>query len=261
LTAAPAEIWGALLTLTQLTAMELFGAVIAVFAAGMVRGFSGFALSAMVMASIAVLIPPVELIAICWFLELAASALMVRGGFGQADMKMVMGLFLGGLVGAPIGLYFTTSVPTETSQMVALILIMVLALTQLFRLRPTFLATTPGLLLSGVTAGIATGIASVGGMVVALYVLARDAPAAIMRASLVMYLFVGSVTSFGYLLYFGMMTWPVAARAMIFVPVVILGVWAGKWLFRPRLEPYYKPFCLVLLVALALAGLVRLVSG
>lgn len=51
---------------------------LAVFAAGMVRGFAGFALSALVMASIALIIPPVELIAVCWVLEMSASLLLVR---------------------------------------------------------------------------------------------------------------------------------------------------------------------------------------
>lgn len=255
------EAFGVLLTLTDLTAMELFITVIAVFVAGMVRGFSGFALSAMVMASIALIIPPVELIVICWFLELSASVLMVRGGFAHADMKVVFGLFFGGLMGVPIGLYFTNTLPLDTSRMIALIVILLLALSQLLRFKPKFLATTPGLLGSGVLAGVATGLASVGGMVVALYVLARDAPAAVMRASLVMYLFIGSATSFMYLLYFGMVTWPGVVRALVFVPIVIAGVILGKSLFRPRLEPYYKPFCLVLLMGLAGAGLVRLLMG
>ncbi|MEO0547124.1 MAG: TSUP family transporter [Pseudomonadota bacterium] len=254
------DAFGALLTLTDLTAVEFSIAVIAVFAAGLVRGFSGFALSAMVMASLALLIPPVELIAICWFLELSASLLMVRKGFAQADMKMVLGLFLGGLMGVPIGLYFTNTLPVDTSRMIALVIIMALALSQLLRLRPKFLATGPGLIGSGLTAGIATGLAGVGGMVVALYVLARDAPAAIMRSSMVMYLFIGSATSFIYLWLYDMVTIAVVSRALVFVPVVIVGVLIGKWLFQPKLEPYYKPFCLVLLMALASAGLLRLLG-
>ncbi|MEM1372585.1 MAG: TSUP family transporter [Pseudomonadota bacterium] len=255
------EIGALLLEWTQLSALEFFIAVGAVFAAGLVRGFSGFALSAMVMASLALIIPPVELIAICWFLELSASLLMVRGGFAQADMKMVLGLWGGGLMGLPIGLYLTNAVPSDTSRMIALAVIISLACAQLFRLKPKFLATNPGLVGSGVTAGIATGLAGVGGMVVALYVLARQAPAALMRSSLVMYLFIGSATSFIYLMIYGMMTWEAFARGAVFVPVVVLGVIAGKALFQPKLEPYYKPFCLVLLVTLASAGLLRLVLG
>ena len=48
--------------------------------AGIVRGFSGFALSALVMASAALTIPPIELIPVCWWLELCAGFMMIRSG-------------------------------------------------------------------------------------------------------------------------------------------------------------------------------------
>ena len=110
-------------------------------------------------------------------------------------------------------------------------------------------------------AGFATGLASVGGMIVALYVLAREAPARIMRASLVTFLFVSSSISLVYLISYGMMTNAVIARGLIFALPCILGVIAGKALFRPSLERYYKPFCLVLLIFLAAIGLIRMAVG
>ena len=251
----------AILDLVDLTATQFWICVVVIFLAGMVRGFSGFALSALVMASLALMIPPVELIAVCWFLEMSASILMVRGGFREADMKVVFGLVIGSAVGSPVGLYLTNTLPVETSKAIALIVVLVLAAAQLLKLRPAFLATTPGLYLSGLLAGIATGLASVGGMIVALYVLARDAPARMMRASLVMFLFVGSLISFVYLSLYGMMISAVVARGLIFAAPCMIGVLAGKALFMPRLEGYYKPFCLALLIFLAAIGLVRLAAG
>ena len=41
-----------------------------VVAAGIVRGFSGFALSALIMASAIIILPPVELIPMLWWLEM-----------------------------------------------------------------------------------------------------------------------------------------------------------------------------------------------
>ncbi|MGI9355279.1 MAG: TSUP family transporter [Rhizobiaceae bacterium] len=251
----------AVLSLTDLTAAQFLICVAVTFIAGMVRGFSGFALSALVMASLAIMIPPVELIAVCWFLEISASLLMVRGGVKEADMKVVFGLVIGSAMGYPMGLYLTNTLPVETSKAIALVVILVLAATQLLKLRPTFLATTPGLYVSGLLAGIATGLASVGGMIVALYVLARDAPARMMRGSLVMFLFIGSLVSFVYLSLFGMMVSAVVARGLILAVPCMIGVVVGKTLFMPSLEGYYRPFCLALLIFLASVGLVRLAAG
>ena len=250
-----------LLSLTQLTAMQFGIVVCAVFFAGLVRGFSGFALSALVMASLAIMIPPIELIVVCWLLELFASLIMVRGGFKDGDFKMAFGLALGSAVGAPVGLYLTNTLPVETSKFLALVVVLVLALLQLLKVRATFLATNPGLYVAGVTAGIATGLASVGGMVVALYVLARDAPAKTMRGSLVMFLFMTTFMSGIYLTLYGMVNQTALLRGLLFAVPCILGVMAGKVLFMPRFESYYKPFCLVLLMALAASGLFRLING
>lgn len=230
----------------------------AVFFAGLVRGFSGFALSALIMASIVVILPPIYLIPICFILEGVASMVMFRGGMRDASMPMVWGLVIGSSVGVPIGLYFTVTFPVETSKMVALIVVLLLAAAQLLRIRPKFLATKPGLYGSGLLAGIVTGLASVGGMIVALYVLASEAPAKTVRASLVMFLFIGMFTSIIYLLLYDMMNLVAVKRGLILAPPVVAGVLVGSWIFRPSLEQFYRKFCLTLLIVLACTGMLRL---
>jgi len=158
-----------------------------------------------------------------------------------------------------LGLTMTLIMLPDTSRLVALALICVLAASQLRKLKLSFLATTPGLYGSGVLAGIATGLAGVGGMVVALYVLARNAPAAQMRGSLVLYLAMTSVVSFTILVSTGTMDSTALMRGLFFAIPCTFGVWLGTKLFVPKWEPYYKPFCLCLLIGLAAFGIFRLV--
>jgi len=244
--------------LLQLTSMQMVLCTGVVFIAGMVRGFSGFALSALIMASVALILPPIELIPICYILEATASLIMFRGGIRDANMKIVWGLSIGSAIGFPVGLYATKVLPIQTSKLVALCIILALATAQLLRASPKFLARTPGLYASGLTAGVVTGLAHVGGMVVALYVLAREAPAKTMRASLVMFLFIGMFTSLVYLLGFGVLNKSAAIRGLLLAPVVAAGVLVGSAMFRPSLETAYKKFCLGLLIFLAFTGLLRL---
>ena len=241
----------------DLSSTEILALGAITFVAGLVRGFSGFALSAMVMSSAVLILPPVALIPICWWLEMAASLLMVRGGWSDADRGVVKGLVIGSAIGVPLGLRLTTSVSVETSALIALTLLIVLAGTQLLRIRLAFLATTSGLYGSGILSGIVTGLASIGGMVVALYVLARDAPARQMRGSLVLYLFFSSIVSMVTLLAYGVMDWTATWRGLAFALPTVLGVLLGQRLFTPKYEPYYKPFCLSLLIALASIALAR----
>lgn len=239
-------------TYVNLTIDQLIYCLGAVFLAG----FAGFGLSAILMASIVVIIPPVELIPVAYVLEGAASLVMLRGGVKNADMLVVWVLAIGSAIGAPIGLYATTTISPELSKLVALIVVMSLTLAQLFRFAPQLMRSRLGLYIAGLGAGVVTGLASVGGMVVALYVLSSNSDAKTMRGSLVMYLFIGMFTSLIYLLLYGILDTQALRRGMVFAPVVLAGV--GSILFRPPLIVFYKQFCLILLIALSAFGLFRL---
>lgn len=226
-------------------------------AAGLVRGFSGFALSALVMASAVTILSPVELIPILWVLEMSASLLMARGGWRDANRGDALRLVAGNLFGWPIGLWLTTTISITASKLTVLIIVLVLAATQLARVRFQFLASQTGTLIAGFVAGIVSGLAHVGGMVVALYALSRDSDPKMMRGTLVTYLFVASFASLFIQLGFGVMDQNAFLRGLTLVVPTVIGVLLGQRLFTPRLQPYYRPFCLWLLIGIATATLVR----
>lgn len=228
------------------------------FTAGLVRGFSGFALSAIVMASAILILPPLELIPMLWWLEMSASLVMMKGGFADAHRPTAYGLVIGSTIGWPIGLALTTTLPVDTSKIIALCIIITLAVMQLSKLRLGVLNSRVGLYVTGLVAGSVSGLANVGGMVVALYVLAADVPARQMRGSLVLYLFLGAFTTLITQTLFGVMDLSGIKRGLIFILPTVLGVLLGKRLFVPQFERYYRPFCLTLLLLLAGSGLTRL---
>ena len=247
-----------ILATTSLSATSFWSLVAITFLAGIVRGFSGFALSALVMASAATFVAPVVLIPILWFLEMSASLMMARAGIRDADRRVAGLLVAGSVIGWPLGLWLTLSLPVEASKTVALILVVLLAALQLFRISLPGLRTDAGALVAGTLAGIASGLAHVGGMVIALFVLSLGRAARSMRGTLVLFLFASGLVSLFIQLGFGTMTTTAALRGLILIPPTLLGVWLGTRLFIPRFEPYYKPFCLCLLIGLATLGLLRL---
>jgi uncharacterized membrane protein YfcA len=122
------------------------------------------------------------------------------------------------------------------------------------------LATRQGTITAGAAAGIITGIAGAGGMFIALFALARDLPARAMRGSLNIYLLGAGVIGLVTHLVIGTMDATALARAIVLIPAVVLGVLLGRAAFIPRWERYYRPACLVLLLGLASAGLIRLIG-
>lgn len=249
-----------MLTLADLTALtphELWTLTAICFCAGLVRGFAGFALSALIMAGATFILPPVQLIPICAVLEGVASLLMLRGGMLDGNRPMVWRLVGGVAVGTPIGLALTVTLPIDASKAVALTIILALAALQLAKLRIPGLASPIGTYVAGAVSGVVSGLASVGGMVVALFVLAQTAPAASMRATLVLYLAVSMLVSYAWMIVFGMLTEIALWRGLVLTAPVVVGVLLGTLLFTPRWQGYYRPFCLCLLIALAAAGLAR----
>ncbi len=238
-------------------ALLICGAV--AFIAGLVRGFAGFALSALLMAGLVTIIPPVQLIPICVLMEAVASVLMFRGGLRDADMAIVLGLAIGTVIGTPVGLLATTTLNVDISKSIALTIIIALTVAQLFKVKPRFVDTTSGVYGSGIVSGIASGLAGVGGMVVALFVLARNAEAKTMRGSLVMYLLISVITTLIILFLFGMLDMRALKRGLVIAPLVLVGVFLGSLLFRPSLVGFYRRFCLFLLLFLSSVGLLRLI--
>jgi len=247
-----------LAALAELTPNEFLLATGVSLGAGIVRGFAGFALSALIVAALAVTIPPVSLIPVCFVLEGVASVVMFRGGARAADWPVVRALVIGSVIGVPIGLAATLHASPDVSRTVALVLLLTLATLQLRRQAPAWLGTPAGRYGSGVLSGIAGGLASISGMVVALYVLASGASPERMRASLVMYLFVSMITTGIWLTVTGVLDRVALVRGGLLAPCVVIGVLIGSALFRPSLQGFYRRVCLSLLIGLAVLGLVRL---
>ncbi|MDJ0822928.1 MAG: TSUP family transporter [Paracoccaceae bacterium] len=233
-------------------------AVCACFIAGAIRGFAGFGLSALAMAMLAAFIPPVQLIPVFWFLEMSASVLLMKGGWADADRRMAVTLFVTSSLALPIGLLISLGIDPTLSKTVALVALILLALAQLSRVRLPLFQARSGAAVTGVAAGLVTGVAGAGGMVIALFTLARELPARMMRGTLNIYLlgagFLGLVTH----LAVGTMTQEAATRGAILIVPTLAGVLIGRALFVPRWERYYKPICLILLMGLATSGLMRL---
>ena len=237
---------------------DLLILILICFFAGLIRGFSGFGLSAFVMSLALTIIPPIELIPVCWWMEFVASVFMIRNGWKDSDKKTSIILWLGAVFGLPIGISLTTILDFQTSKIVALVLILILALILLRNFKIQFLSTSVGTISSGVFAGIATGLASIGGMIVAIYVLASQNSARRVRASIVLYIFLNSVTTFIFLILFDVMDHKAFVRGVLLTVPSSIGVVLGSILFMQKLEKYYRPFSLGLLISFSLVGLIRL---
>ena len=244
-----------ILLATDFSSGQMLFAFICCFVAGVVRGFSGFALSALIMSSLVVILPPIQLLPICFAMETLAGLMMLRSGFKNANVGTVAWLLLGSMIGVPIGAYATVHLPVDVSKMIVLTLIITLAAGQLFTSVPKLSTSRTSIIATGLAAGVATGLAHVGGMIIALYVLAQNLTPSASRATLVLFLFGGTLTTGISLFAFDIFSAQSLWRSLALAPAIAVGVLMGGLLFNPALQLHYRKFCLALVIGIALASL------
>ena len=244
---------------TQFAPWLLFLMASVCFAAGLIRGFTGFGLSAVLVAIIAVFVAPIELLPIALLLEGAATLFLLNTTWRDADWQIVSMFIVGSVIGYPTGLALTMWLDPELSKIAALVLIFILVMALLLGWIPPMKKARFQLGAAGFTASFVSGIAGVGGLVYAAVFLALRLPARVMRATMVVYLGVSLAYSITVQSFAGVMDTVALSRAGVMIPITLFGVWIGKMFFDPEAEKSYRRICMGFLVAVSLAGLARLI--
>jgi len=246
---------------TGLDMLSLLFCMAAVFAASVIRGFSGFGLSALVVSSISLVLPPAEIVPMTLLLEAVASLRMLPAVRHDLDWKILGGLMVGAVPAVPAGAWLLASLPDAAMR--GLISLLVLA-ASLMVWRGIVFSRTPGVAAhtaTGVVSGGMFGAAAVGGLPVVVYLLAGSIPAATTRAVLTLYLMLMGLYGAAVTGAFGLFGAESVWRVALFVPPLFAGVAIGGRKFASAGPDSYRRFTLVLLVLLAVAGMVRAAFG
>lgn len=245
-------------TLLNLSTEGLAFSAIILLGAGFVRGYSGFGMSAVIMASLTLIMPPAELVPIAIGLEIAASIVQARGAWHDIDWRILGLLCLGALFGNPAGIYILANV--EADLVKAGLLSFILTASLLLWVNPGVgLRLSPvTLALTGLLSGVINGAAGVGGLVVALMFTAGRIPAAAVRANFIAYLFIIDVWGGALLSLHGLVDATALARIGYYLPFMALGIWLGGRRFFSTSPQSFRTFVLALLCVLCAAGLLRI---
>lgn len=232
--------------------------LVAVFIAGLIRGYCGFGFSALVVASLTLVLPPVEVIPFVLLLEIAASAGMLPAVWRSVDWRLIGWLFAGYAIGAPLGLYALVNVPEAMVRVTISLIILVISAALLRGIVFRAANHAGSIATTGVVAGAVNGVSAVGGLPVVLLMLANASSAAVTRASIVAFLFLGDIYATGFTLGSGLITRDVLIRFVILLVPMFLGVLLGSRQFVRSNPKSFKTLALWLLIGLASIGLVRI---
>ena len=233
--------------------LELAFAIVIIFLAAIVRGFSGFGFSLLAITALSLIYTPAEIVPSIFMLELAASINLLPSIWKDIHWRSLGPLTVGCLIATPIGVWFLAHIAPAPMQLA--LAIFVLAATGLlwmgFELKrmPGTLTST----LAGAASGLSNGAFGIGGPPVILFYFSSPAGVAAGRASLTAFFLATDFIGLANQSYQGLITWDAAYRALAYLPALVIGVWVGARSFKSVDQALFRKIVLALLAVMALA--------
>ena len=231
---------------------------LAVFAAGFVRGYSGFGSAALIMTSMALILPPAEIVPVAMLLEIVATLVLYRDIREQIVWPLLRWLLLGAFLAMPLGIFALTYFSADVMRAVVSLLVLLACgfLWRGFQAERSLRGGIPAFG-AGIVSGLANGAAAVGGLPVVIYFLAVAVPAAAARASIMIFLLIINVYGSAVTYLNGLLDTQAALRLAVFAVPAVAGVLLGHRRFTAAAPESFRRFALLLLTVLALLGLGR----
>lgn len=232
-------------------------AVFGVLVASLLRGFTGFGFGLAAVPLLSLALPPAKVVPLVVVLQAIVGAAGIRGAARLCDWRAVAGLVPGLLCGVPIGLLILTAFsPTSIRLAIGLLIAAsVVLLGSGVRLPPR--PSLPVTLATGLTSGVVSGLSSMGGPPIVVYLLALGHGASVVRATSIIYFMAAAVVSLVPMTWRGLIDRQVLIWAVVCVPVLFGGSWAGTWAFARAKPHHHRLTALVVLSVLSVTLIAR----
>lgn len=229
--------------------------------ASLARGYSGFGFSALLVASWSLVTDPAKAVALALIMEVTASVFQAFSVWKDIPWKRVGLLIAGAAIGTPIGTHLLANTDERLLRLglAAFIFVAALALLSGWKLKKR--ANGLGTASVGAASGVCNGAVAMGGLPVAIFLTADgDSPKAI-RAAVVAYFFLLDILGLIFLSREGLVGGDSVSLAVLCLPILLLGMWAGGRHFLGATPDGFRRVTLGLLLMLSVIGMLRAIWG
>ena len=225
--------------------------LVCVFLAAIVRGYSGFGFSLLVITALSLAMTPAQIVPSIFMLEIAASLHLLPGIWKDIHWRSLLPLIVGCVVATPFGVRALATIPAPPMQIAMALFVIA---TTILLWRGFALKRVPGIAGSvgvGAASGLFNGAFGIGGPPAILFYFSTPEAHAVGRASLIAFFLATDTIGLSLLAREGLVTWNSFYRAAIFIVPLILGVGLGARGFKAADPAVFRNAVLVLLVVLA----------
>ncbi len=250
ITAADALIWG------------LLGAI--VFAAGILRGFSGFGSALLVVPSLGFIMGPASAVAIATLLEGFATLLLFRPAIPHTDTRLIATMVPAASAAVPLGHALLTRLDPVVSNLLISFAVICLTLWFMAGARLKFPRGKTGQIAAGGLSGFLTGFGGVGGPPLVLYIVSGEGSAAVKRANIIIVSGLALIAAIVSMAAFQLLDYRSLTGGFLLAPIFLVGGVFGTRLFLIAREQIYQRVAIGSLAALSailfLANLARVIA-
>lgn len=229
----------------------------AIFAAAVLRGFTGFGIALAGVPLLALVAEPRLVVPSIMFLQVASGVQNLVQDRRHIDIRLLLPLLPGALLGILPGFWLLLWLAADAVRLGIGVLVVatVLLLGQGFRLERE--PSVPALLGLGAVSGVLNGLAAMAGppMIALLFALRR--PPKIIRATLAGYFLCTGLAGFASALATGVIAPGELGFAIVLLPALLLGLALGGRLFDGALRRHYRRAGSTLLLLIGLAAAAR----
>ena len=236
---------------------SLIVSIVAVFVAGIIRGYSGFGFAMVAVTSMSLLLPPVQVVPTVLVLEILASLRLVPQVRKDIDWYSLRWLLIGSFVGIPFGVYLLATIPPAPMRISISLMVLIASI---LLMRGFAWKRMPGIILiliTGLACGMLNGAAAIGGPPVILFYLSSPAGVKTSRASIIAYFLGIDTLCLIMAAVQGLMTFQTLLLTVVCLVPLLLGITIGSRMFIKIDQTSFRRHVLILLILLSIAGLFR----
>jgi uncharacterized membrane protein YfcA len=226
------------------------------FLVGMSKGGLGATLSAVTVPLLALVLPVKDVIGMMPPVLMLADALAVGVHWKKWDNRLVLLLIPASLIGVTFGTLFLANAPGRLLRIVLGLIVLLFAVYKLFERtifkKLTYKPRNWHGLLAGSTAGFTSSVAHTGGPPVGIYLLLQNVQPRVFAATSAIFFLILNYIKVPFYYVADVFNFEFLQQVLWLLPMVPLGVWAGKWVVARVSKELYDNIILFLLILSAL---------
>ncbi|MDG1430306.1 MAG: sulfite exporter TauE/SafE family protein [Paracoccaceae bacterium] len=228
----------------------------ALVVAAFIRGLSGFGFSAVFILLAALVTNPLPLIPVVFACEIGMTVFQAKGIRPNIDWSRAKFLLFGSAVAILPSVAVMARLEVDQARLVISILIMTLSIVLLSGWSLKSDVGSKGTFAVGIAAGMANS-AGVGGLVAAAFFTAQPIPAAVFRATMIVFLTGLDMMSLPVMGSHGLIG-PDTFRAFFFAfPILGLGVWLGALGYKRITQTGFRRMVIIMLTVLSIINVAK----